>query len=645
VFRLTKGYVRIEVFKAPYLCDDHFHNGWTNVYSSATITKDEDSIKIEISAGQTNGGCGKNVNFSTDDYPKAVIRCLEFSGNFWRFSLKKSDGTYKIYEFDSTGAKLIALPSGLTITEILLIVYGTENDYIKIDYVAIVKDHITDHKLVNLEVNDCLLEKGVSNAVFTVIDEDNQSEKLTFNSRVLIWICDEQSDLGKPRFKVFGGVINTKTLIKKAEDSKKCRVECLGLGYQLQTPPKFIRKSYNNVNGREIIKDVISESGVDLSSYKVDPDNEIATNFTETYDDKLPYKIINEICKESKKSDGSQGFDAWVHPSGVLYVFPRNKYYTSMLQVVPLTILEIERIIDVYRVKNKIKVKGAKTKIFPSNPDEWTEDDTSGWSSDGSVSAIYLDKKVGDYCIRSTKDGTSIYMIKELPSSVDCLFQSDFKCLNVWIKLLPALGKPEKLEIRLKNDDNNFFYQVLWYPEDNEWKHYSWKLGPEAEGWIEYGSPSWKNITKVEFRFYNDQSTTLDFRIDELYFSEGTYSAEVEDSTSQNNYGIRTKEIIQDDSLNSDSACQLKAESVLSYLKEPIETINCTIKGIHFEKLRPGWRAYVYCPDVGIETATLYRIVSVSHRIDNNNKWTIQLTFAYEPIYIDKIFRKIYENV
>ena len=116
----------------------------------------------------------------------------------------------------------------------------------------------------------------------------------------------------------------------------------------------------------------------------------------------------------------------------------------------------------------------------------------------------------------------------------------------------------------------------------------------------------------------------------------------VEDTTSQNEYGVRAKEVVDDDSLFSDEACQLKAESLLEYLKDPSVSLRCIVKGGDY-RFRPGWNHPIKLPVLGINDYTYFKVIDYSHFVDENKKWTINVKFSREPIYIDKIFRKLYQ--
>jgi len=645
--------VKILILKDPYLCDDHFHSGWNTYSPGCEAIKDEDTLKIKIKTGYTAARCSKeDLNFNTLNYTKLAINCLELTGNKWGVTLRKDNDYIVGFEYTTSGFQTIDLSDyNNDIDEIELYVSGSEGESATFDYVAVCKDvldPVQENRLKKLEINDCLLQRGVSYATLVLENINNYAANLRLNSRVLIWISKNAENLGRPKYKIFGGVINRKK-IKKTQDKRQiCEIECLGLGYQLQTPPKLISHYFEDQNGKNIITTVLEESQVNLSDYKVDPDNEIVTTFTKLFDEEKPFDIINKICEESKKSDGTQGFEGWVDSAGNLWVFPKGKYDNGLYPSInPDWIINMSRELDLHRVRNKVTVYGAWGGTYPENADMC--ESLTGWSLTlGSLMQLDNTKvKCGNYSIKVESDSDyNVEVKKTLDDFIDgrpksSLLSAENIEFDVYFSKNVYSGQ---LELYAP-DENNKFYLLIGSLTGGNWHHLKYRLGPDGDFSHKIGSPKWEKITAINFIFI-DTSGTFTVYIDGVHFSNTRYKKTVEDIVSQSNYGVRCKEVIIDDSLISYQLCQLKAQSIINFLKNPIETVNVNILGglldefSSNQRLAPGWK--IYFVDYDSNTYRKYRIVEVTHFINENGYWTINLKLDNEPVYIDKVFRKLY---
>jgi len=644
--------VRIEIFKNPLFCDDHFYDGWENIYNNPSISKYPDKIDIIITSGEMQGYIGKNVDFNTSNYEWLLVRALSFSGSKWYIKIY-SGGTEKAaWTFMEDGFYAINMRQIYEgdVDEIRVGFEGSESQILSLDYICVAEDWMApSNSIKDLEVNDCLLEKGVSNCLFTVVDEADLSDRLTFGSRVLVWIAKSVGYIGNPSGKVFGGIINTKKQ-RKSAGSKLCEVECLGLGWQLQNPPRLITKYYDNINGRELIKDVLQESQVAITDVKVDSDNEIASTFTKNYEEKTPYKIIKEICKESKKADGTQGFDAWVDPAGNLWVFPREKY-SQPNQIVSNKVISAERSVDAYRVKNRIKVFGGWGGYIPNTGDFCEENplDPDHWNTIyGAISPQTDPVSCGNVSLGVVpeQDSQTGWWIARF---IRWLFPYDkvtnehsgfYGASGIYFKLYTSTTI-HSVDVYLLCPDINNMVRINFNNEDGfpkgQWNEFSADLNPPFTA--TYGNPNLKNIKGIMFDFA--ESTYFNCLIDCLRFTGCRHHYTAEDSASQQAYGVRSK-IVEDETLDSVEDCQLKAESLIGYLKNPTETIKVRHVAADLN-LKPGWKYPLTLPEIGISTQTYYRLLNITHSVDEDMHWIIEATFNKEPLYIDKIFRKLYE--
>ena len=652
---MTKAEVKILIFKDPYMCDDNFISGWTPS-ACANLTKDGDTMEIQIKAGCTNGTCSKNVNFNTVTYSKLVINCVELTANRWEVWLRKNGLDKITAEYTTEGLKIVDLSSYEgDIDEIVLYVSGSGGTSATFDFVAVCKDMLDpleDGRLKRLEINDCVLQKGIAYALLTLENSSGYANNLSLNSRIIIWLSENVDDLGLPKRKVFGGIINKKRMRKSRDKSEVCEIECLGLGVQLQTPPNLICENYSD-NGKDIILDVLEKSGVDITGYKVDPDDEIATSFSKTYDDEIPFNIINEICEESKKSDGTQGFEAWVDPAGNLWVYPKGKYDNGLNPAInPSWIINITRELDLHRVRNKVTVYGAWGATNPENADMC--ESLTGWTLILGNS-MQLDSgtvKHGDYSIKIESaydtDSYKVEVKKTLDDFIDgrpgaTLLSAEYLVFDLYLDKTCFFGRIELYA----PDESNKFYLTLGSAdlEGGSWLRFQKKLGPNGDFLDTIGSPKWEKITVIKF-FFRHMSESFTAYLDGVHFSNTRYKKVVEDTTSQASYGVRCKEHVLDESLTSFELCQLRGESIINFLKDPVEALNVNILGGFLgelsdsQKLAPGWKTFVAYSD--LEVYGLYRIVEMTHLIDENQYWTINLKMNEEAIYIDKILRRLY---
>ena len=89
-----------------------------------------------------------------------------------------------------------------------------------------------------------------------------------------------------------------------------------------------------------------------------------------------------------------------------------------------------------------------------------------------------------------------------------------------------------------------------------------------------------------------------------------------------------------------------KAESELAYLKDAVESWNCTVLPSDDFTLKPlGARIYLYYPSFGMESSRQYRLIEIAHFMREDEIWRVKITCNNEPVYIDKIFRKLYESI
>jgi len=150
--------------------------------------------------------------------------------------------------------------------------------------------------------------------------------------------------------------------------------------------------------------------------------------------------------------------------------------------------------------------------------------------------------------------------------------------------------------------------------------------------WLTYGNPDWTNIQGITISC-SDLIGTSGVWIDALHFAEGRFRGTVEDPISKTKYGTRCLEPQVDDELTTDDECTKKAQSLLSFLKEKVESLTLTVEGNN--RFTPGDKQRVIISNDNLDA--YFRILEVRHIIDGVD-WTTILKLSNEPKMIDYIY-------
>ena len=213
---------------------------------------------------------------------------------------------------------------------------------------------------------------------------------------------------------LFDGVVENVEDILRGGDF--LGIEGVGKGTSLFNT--LITKTYDNVNGRTIIKEVASLVGLDVSL--VDPDNEIASSFTKEYEKVSAFDIVEEICRESAKATGEVGFYFYVNTDGTkLVVYPYDKFTSSVVAKRGVNLVSYRRKKIGRTVKNKIWVKGEASKPLPldkdyaenlTKPNNQLNHADGVWTCAGGGATISMDtveKIVGNYSVKTSGGSAS----------------------------------------------------------------------------------------------------------------------------------------------------------------------------------------------------------------------------------------------
>ncbi|MEM3788280.1 MAG: hypothetical protein QXN95_00225 [Candidatus Bathyarchaeia archaeon] len=398
--------------------------------------------------------------------------------------------------------------------------------------------------------------------------------------------------------------------------------------------------AFENMKGEAIVKYLL-DYYVGLSHVR--DSTELVENTDTTYTwleyENTPVWDIIKYIAESADKNGVVGFDFRVAPDGKFEFFPKNSKTSPVSLTDRIEASEYQR--DIFRIRNKIKVLGSLEKKLPSDDNEdgltETRDNWYPYYDDHDVvdipdhvskdgEKIYTDSnsiRVNWVYNSTTKDRIGFYRI--LPSTIKAREPDGFKKLRFWIKWQPFRSgvNPSTIQVRLHKDANNYYYRELLYDlvdSPNTWKKIELSL---EEYWAPYGSPDWNNINRIGLYMQFPESGGLGeyamMYVDHILFENCRYSATVEDTNSQNLYGLR--ELTEtDEELYSDYECLLRARALLNHLKDPADyiVVRTTVLDYGNTPVLPGDKIYVSLPNEGV--SGYFRIESVEYVVDGKNQ-------------------------
>lgn len=406
---------------------------------------------------------------------------------------------------------------------------------------------------------------------------------------------------------------------------------------------RVITKTYENVKGEEIIKDLI-DSFTDLGHVRGSTELIVDTDTTYTrleYEDTPLWDIIKYIAETSDKA-GIIGFDFRVAPDGLFEFFPKN----SKTNLVNLTdkIEAIEYRKDISRVRNRIKIYGEATKSVPLDKDglteilnspygDWTCSSPVGVVAQDSTTAIrglssikcHVDNGTGAVLQFTFKDGqevnTNLYP-----------FLFFFVCVQkVW---------SNNGAVVLEDINGKYVQKPYSISPDDEWKDCKIGVGAENTGeWnIVQEGFDWTKIKKIRIgRLFPNGSGGFpvkgwgDFWIDGLYFGGCRYSSTQENSASATAFGLR--ELVEvEEELWSDNECELRAKALLAYLKDSAEyiVIKSTVIDYGTSPILAGDKVHVTLPNEGVD-ADFRAEYCEYHYIADTQTLEITLDLGKEP--------------
>ena len=176
-----------------------------------------------------------------------------------------------------------------------------------------------------------------------------------------------------------------------------------------------------------------------------------------------------------------------------------------------------------YASASKLSIETA-----PLGTDNWTEESIVHWSSSGAITNN-MDHIAGNYSIQSfISNDTLLWMKKTDIGQFNCLEETGYKALSFRIKWIHQNGKfpSSGATLRLFSLDESRYFKLnstdLISNSTDKWANITVNIGPGASEWIQVNSPSWENITGLEFEmgWLASDIGNLTMRIDDLFFGK-----------------------------------------------------------------------------------------------------------------------------
>jgi len=409
---------------------------------------------------------------------------------------------------------------------------------------------------------------------------------------------------------------------------------------------RVVTKSYDNQKGEAIVKDLL-DYYVGLSHVRGTTELVENTDTTYThleYENTPVWDIIKYIAEASDKN-GVIGFDFRVAPDGKFEFFPKNSKTSPVSLTEKVEVSEYRK--DILRIRNRIRIYGCQGKNFPANLDSWSES-LDGWTVvSGTLSLESGRQRKGSYNLRV-----------DAAASVEGNIYRTFDALCkpqtfvVWAWMPGNLGGGYGY-IRLRAPDSSNYFQanIKSILESNcilQWGFISLALGSNQmydanhnpNGiWTKVGNPQWSQISGLQLIICTIGAASYYMYDGDFGFLNCSYTGTSEDTGSQNAYGLR--ELTEtDEELASDNECELRAEALRAYLKDPAESLTLTSTVIDYGTTPPlaADKIHVTLPNENVDSD--FRIETVEYRVDAKTQ-TLEITLELgklPPLLADYLY-------
>ena len=466
------------------------------------------------------------------------------------------------------------------------------------------------------------------------------------DDRIIVWCSRDGGALENPDSKLFGGKVISALDEGVAKNCNVVSLECQGYGEELDASPALLRKGYAGVNGRLIVEEALAlcaylrrhpatTAWFDREGPYGTYDDRVGSVHTVGFDEVVPYGVFKDVLESAQNPAGAVGFDVYESAEGCLVGHAKNS--TDFVSSVVPVLRKYKQKVDVYPVKNRVKVYGVKGRFEPVDADGWTENTVDGWVADFGTLSVVTDAnaKMGTKVLKCTVPAAGYVMSFRRPLlDVVGVGKGAYAQFQFWGWFDPytyLYEWPVTREFRLRTDASNYFYisseqfPVFAYPNAPPAAAFVLPFGPQNEYsaanpegvWRKVGNPDWLRLVDVQYYFvYSVVGVGKPFYLDAAHFSGGAFRGEAADGGFSGLGRVICAEPVSDAGLLSDGDCVLKAQSLLAQLKDPVELLDGVVVDGDVR-----FRAGDLVPLRGVHR----RLLEVVHRVRGGGVWDAEL--------------------
>jgi len=403
---------------------------------------------------------------------------------------------------------------------------------------------------------------------------------------------------------------------------------------------RVVTKTYDNKKGEEIVKDLLDYYvGLNHVRDSTELVEDTDTTYTHLEYEETPVWDIIKYIAESSDLGGVIGYDFRVAADGKFEFFPKNSKASPVSLSEKIEVSEYRK--DIHRVRNKIMVYGLADKSVPADKDAWTESltptDGNWYEVSGTVSFDTVTKIKGTGSIKTYAANLYYAACRFVLNAGKEVNANLYPLLNFFMRRESGFnGNVNVILYDAADKSASHFFNV----GSEEWFPMEFGVGAlNADAWDVESGFDWTQIKIIRFDCWFTGSGTGSFWVDGLFFGGRRYSSTQEDATSQTNYGLR--ELVEvDEELYSDNDCDLRAKSLLDYLKDPAEylQLRTTVLDYGNNPLLSGDKIHVTLPNENVDAD--FRIESVEYYVDAKSQ-TLEITFELgkvPPLLADYIY-------
>jgi len=354
--------------------------------------------------------------------------------------------------------------------------------------------------------------------------------------------------------------------------------------------------------------------------------------------------------EEAKNDQGSQGFDAYITPTGCMVAHVRDSDYHTYAPLINLKNWSHSK--DVHRIINAQTVYGAAEKMFPLDGDSRSEQNDAetpaddGWTSSTGATLSWESAggkvAVGAESLKASQEIETMFFKNAWTTALCCESwrAKAYAQLKFWLMVVddPDSGAMTIDAYVLAPDISNSFVYRL--PKMAEGSSAMYEINVKEGSWIlKYGNPDYNNIKGVEFKCdtaLGGPGAAITVLVDGFHFSGARFEGYKEDADSTKTKKKRMPKPIVDDSLKSDNECLLRAQSIVNTYKDEFFSLQDAeinygqnydlADKINIHLLSPDYRLIRHV--ISLEAGDLSSFISLSN----------------EPTLIDLAFEKVFED-